>query len=124
MRNIGKMFRVLGIHQATMCELEPDDDTVGSMAYIKHTQFEYHDIDDNYPLTLDLLDSKQFSEVMEFLNDAHYKICFNNNKFSGQHDNFDNFTQNRPYCLYYPLWLQHVPHFCAYTVPSLSDGVA
>ena len=102
--------------------MDIDDDTVGSMAF-KHTQFEYHGIDDNYPLTFDMLDSKQFSEVMEFLN-AHYKICFNNNKVSGRHDNFDNFTQNRPYCLYYHLWLQQVPHFRAYAVPSLSDGVA
>ena len=61
--------------------MDIDDDTVGSMAF-KHTQFEYHGIDDNYPLTFDMLDSKQFSEVMEFLN-AHYKICFNNNKVSG-----------------------------------------
>ena len=103
--------------------MDIDDDTVGSMAF-KHTQFEYHGIDDNYPLTFDMLDSKQFSEVMEFLN-AHYKICFNNNKVSGQHNNFDNFTQNRPYCLYYyHLWLQQVPHFRAYAVPSLRDGVA
>ena len=52
------------------------------------------------------------------------RICFNNNNVSGRHDNFDNFTQNRPYCLYYHLWLQQVPHFRAYAVPSLSDGVA
>ena len=74
-------------------------------------------------ITFDMLDSKQFSEVMEFLN-AHYKICFNNNKASGRHDNFDNFTQNRSFSLYYHLWLQQVPHFCTYAVPSLSDGVA
>ena len=102
--------------------MDIDDDTVGSMAF-KHTQFEYHGIDDNYPLTFDMLDSKQFSEVMEFLN-AHYKIFVNNLKNYGQHDNFDNFTQNRPYCLYYHLWLQQVPHFRAYAVPSLRDGVA
>ena len=59
---------------------------------------------------------------MEFLN-AHYKIYFNN-KVSGRHNNFDNFTQNRPYCLYYHLWHQQVPHFRAYAVPSLSGGDA
>ena len=69
-------------------------------------------LDDNYPLTFDMLESKQFSEVMEFLN-AHYKICFNNNKVSGQHNNFDIFTQNRPYWLFYHLWHQQVPHFRA-----------
>ena len=58
----------------------------------------------NYPLTFEMLDSKQFPEVMEFIN-AHYKICFNDNKVSGQHNNFDNFTQNWPYCLYYHLYL-------------------
>ena len=57
-----------------------DDDTIGSMAF-KHNQFEYHGIDDNYSLTSDMLDIKQFSEVMESLN-AYYKICFNNNKVS------------------------------------------
>ena len=62
--------------------MDIDDDTVGSMAF-KHTQFEYHGIDDNYHLTFDMLESKQFSEVMEFLN-SHCKICFNNNKVSGQ----------------------------------------
>ena len=76
------------------------------------TQFEYHGIDDNYPLTFDMLDSKQFSEVMEFLN-VQYKICFNDNKVSGWHNNLDNFTQNRFYCLYYHLWLQQVPHIRA-----------
>ena len=101
-----------------MIQLDP-----APMAF-KHTQFEYHGIDDNYTLTFVMLESKQFSEVMEFLN-AHYKICFNNNKVSGQHNNFDIFTQNRPYCLYYHLWHQQVPHFRAYyAVPSLSDGVA
>jgi uncharacterized protein (DUF1919 family) len=67
-----------------------------------------------------MFNRKQFSEVMKFLN-AHYKICFNNKKVSGH--NFDNFTQNQPYYLHYHLWLQQVPHFHAYTVPSLSDGV-
>ena len=38
--------------------MDIDDDTVGSMAF-KHTQFEYHGIDDNYPLTFPMLDSKQ-----------------------------------------------------------------
>ena len=47
-----------------------------------------------------MLDSEQFSEVMEFLN-AHYKICFNNNKVSGRHNNFDNFTQNWSSCCKY-----------------------
>ena len=81
--------------------MDIDNDTVGSMAF-KHNQFEYHGIDDNYSLTSDMLDIKQFSEVMESLN-AYYKICFNNNKVSVQHDNFNIFTQNQPYCLYYHL---------------------
>ena len=38
--------------------MDIDNDTVGSMAF-KHTQFEYHGIDDNYPLTFPMLDSKQ-----------------------------------------------------------------
>ena len=68
---------------------------------------------------------KQLSEVMELLN-AHYNICFKKTKnFSGQHDNFDNnVTQNQSYWLYYHILLQQVPHFDAYTVPSLSDDVA
>ena len=33
-------------------------------------------------------------------------------------------TISQPYCLYYHLWLQQVPHFHAYTVPNLSDDVA
>ena len=86
--------------------MDIDDDTVGSMA------FKHHGIGDNYPITFDMLDSKQFSENMEFLN-ALYKICFNNNKASGRYDNFDNFTQNRSFSLYYHLWLQQVPHFRA-----------
>ena len=53
-----------------------------------------------------------------------YKICFNNNKVSGQPDNFYHFNQKQSYCLYYHLWLQQVPHYRAYAVPSLSDGVA
>ena len=43
--------------------MDIDKDTVGSTAF-KHIQFEYHGIDDNYPLTLDMLDGEQFSEVM------------------------------------------------------------
>ena len=47
--------------------MDIDDFTVEFMA-LKKKQFECHRIDDNYPLTFDMLDSKQFSEVMEFLN--------------------------------------------------------
>ena len=93
MRNIGKIFFVLGIHQLCVSWMQGnfppskavwdklfdtymdiyDHDTVGSMLF-KDTQFEYHEIDDNYyPLTFDMLDSKHFSEAMEFLN-AHYTI--------------------------------------------------
>ena len=56
-----------------------DDDTIGSMAF-KHNQFEYHGIDDNYPLSFVMFDSKKFLEFMDLLN-AHFSICFNNNKF-------------------------------------------
>ena len=62
--------------------MDIDDDTVGSMAF-KHTQFENHGFDDNDTLTFDMLDSKQFSEVIEFLN-VHYKICLNNKKFNNK----------------------------------------
>jgi len=39
-----------------------NNDTVESMVF-KHNQFEYHGIDDIYPLIFEILDRRQLSEV-------------------------------------------------------------
>ena len=45
--------------------MDIDNDTVGSMAF-KHNQFEYHGIDDNYPLNLEMLDSNNCQRLWNF----------------------------------------------------------
>ena len=92
------------------------------------SQFEYHGIDDNYPLAFDMLDSKQLSEVMEFLN-AHYRSVSIITKFL-VNTTFLKFSLKTILktglivCLTIIYGFNRCHISRAYAVPSLSNGVA
>ena len=59
---------------------------------------------------------------MGYLN-FHYQVAHRKNKSSGNHDDFAKFVGNRPYLLYYHLWLLQVPSLQNLAVPTLPDDV-
>ena len=60
------------------------------------------------PSDFDILSSRDFSDIMEYLN-FHYQVADRKNKSSGCHDDFENFVGTHPYLHYYHLWLTQVP---------------
>ena len=70
----------------------------------------------------DVISSQDFSDVMGYLN-FHYQVAHRKNKSSGNHDDFEKFVGNRPYLLYYHLWLLQVPSLQNLAVPTLPDAV-
>jgi hypothetical protein len=70
----------------------------------------------------DVLTSKDFSDVMGYLN-FHYQVAHRKNKSSGSHDDFANFVGTCPYLLYYHLWFDQVPCLQSLAVPTLPPNV-
>ena len=64
----------------------------------------------------DCISSADFSDAMGYLN---HQVAHRNNKSSGFFDDFAKFVGNRPYLLYYYLWLLQILYLQNLTVPTL-----
>jgi hypothetical protein len=91
-------------------------------AFPKEFYFENAGVPSEITNNFDVISSQDFTDVMGYLN-FHYQVAHRENKLSGNHDDFEKFVGNRPYLLYYHLWLLQVPSLQNLAVPTLPDAV-
>ena len=84
------------------------NNVINGFAFPEVVYFEQAGVSIDIASEFDVLTSKDFSDVMGYLN-FHYQVAHRKNKSSGSHGDFANFVGTRPYLLCYHLWLDQVP---------------
>ena len=98
------------------------NNVINGFASPEEMYFEQAVVSIDFASEFDVLTSKDFSDVMGYLN-FHYQVAHRKNKSSGSHDDFANFVGTCPYLLYYHLWLYQVPCLQNLAVPTLPPNV-
>ena len=79
-------------------------ESISGFAFPEIQFFEHVGVCNNIAADFDNISSEDFPDAMSYLN-FHYQVAHRNNKASGSHKDFIHFEGNRPYLLYYHLWL-------------------
>ena len=98
------------------------NNVINDFAFPEEIYFEQAGVSIDVASEFDVLTSKDFSDVMGYLN-FHYQVAHRKNKSSGSHGDFANFVGTCPYLLYYHLWLDQVPCLQNLAVPTLPSNV-
>ena len=98
------------------------NNAISGFAYPEVEYFQLVGVCNNVANDFDCISSADFSDAMGYLN-FHYQVAHRNNKASGFHDDFAKFVGNRPYLLYYHLWLIQTPCLQNFAVPTLPASV-
>ena len=92
------------------------NNAISGFAYPEVEYFQLVGVCNNVANDFDCISSADFSDVMGYLN---YQVAHRNNRSSGFFDDFAKFVENRPYLLYYYLWLLQILYLQNLTVPTL-----
>jgi hypothetical protein len=100
------------------CYNDKTNNPISGLAYPEVEYFQLVGVCNNVANCFDCISSADFSDAMSYLN-FHYQVAHINNKASGFHVDFAKFVGNRPYLLYYHLWLLQTPCIKNFAVPTL-----